>query len=85
LPTAGVLKSNLSGREALGYRFQTYLRTEVESKNLQNILTIQFMKNEMYRFASSPATSQNPSNAEIAAQQGIYYNRDSDFVRNAQT
>jgi len=80
---ATVLKDNVSGLEALGYRFQTYIRNEIESKNYQTILTTQFMKNEMYRYASAPRN--NSTVTETAANQAIYYNPDSDFVRNAQT
>jgi len=41
------------------------------------------MKNEMYRFAKQPVN--NPSVSEIAANQALYYNNDSNFVKNVQT
>jgi len=79
---ATVLKDNVSGIEALGYRFQNYIRNEIENKNYQNMLTTQFMKDGMYRYASAP--NSNASAVESASKQGLYYNPDSDFVRNVQ-
>jgi hypothetical protein len=83
LPDAGkIIKNDLSGKEALAYRFQSYLKNEVESKNMENILTMQFMKDEMYRFAKQPVN--NSSHYETAAEQALYYNRESNFVKNVQ-
>jgi len=85
LPTdESLLKDNLSGRQALTYRFQSYLKNEVESKNFEKILTMQYMKSQMYRFASQPAN--NPSAAEKAAEKALYYNApaNSDFIGKVQ-
>jgi len=86
LPTDRIIKvkgmDNISGREALSYRFQTYLNTEVRHKNSDKILAMQYMKDEMYRFAKQPVN--NPSNTESAANQALYYNRESNFIKNAQ-
>jgi hypothetical protein len=84
LPTDRVIKNkeNISGKEALAYRFQSYLNTDVRNKNADKILAMQYMKDEMYRFAKQPVN--NPSKTESAANQALYYNRESNFVKNVQ-